>query len=131
MNHLNLFPNLTKGLKVFHFWGNVNNIHTIYNDETVERIIDWLLLSSANTLEEMTITYMNQVTRVPYKMSSFKALERVSLGSNNISTIKSGAFSFSAPVSSLGIQENGIMEIEPGAFRGIHNNFLMCIALWQ
>jgi len=65
---------------------------------------------------------MNQVTRVPHKIASFKALRKVWLHHNRISTIKSGAFSFSVPVSLLNIKDNGIKEIEPGAFQGKHKN---------
>ena len=51
MNHPNMFPTLTNGLKKFFFFGDVDNIDTMYNDETVDRIVDWLLLSSSNTLK--------------------------------------------------------------------------------
>ena len=122
MNHLNIFPTLTNGLKGFSFDGDVDNIMTSYNDDTVGRIIDWLLLSSANTLKDLGITYMNRMTRIPNKIASFKALERLWLNENNISTIKFGAFSFSVPVSLLHIGGNEMKEIEPGAFQGKHDN---------
>jgi len=124
MNNLNIFPSLTNGLEKVRFYSTVTNIHTHYNDEIVDRIINWLLLSSANTLEEMTIINMDQMTRVPHKIPSFKALKNVWLQDNRISTIKSGSFSFSVPVSLLNIQGNRIREIEPGAFQGMHNNFI-------
>ncbi len=123
MNELNIFPTLTNELKDAKFFGSKDKDEA-YNDDTVDRLMDWLLLSSANTLEEMTIVKMNQVTRAPHKISSFKALRKLWLFSHNISTIKSGAFSFSVPVSLLNIQGNRIREIEPGAFQGMHNNFI-------
>jgi len=125
MNEFYHFPALTNGLKEFIFQNDHSTKFSsklIINDETVDRIMDWLLLSSANTLEEMVIAYMNQVTRVPHKIVSFRALRKVWLYSNNISIIKSGAFSFSVPVSHLDIGDNGIHEIEPGAFQGKHDN---------
>jgi len=110
-------------LKVVIFFGHlIDDIDKSYNDETVDRIVDWLILSSANTLEQMTIEYMNQVTRVPHKISSFKALTSISMYRNDISTIKSGAFSFSVPVSLLDLAFNGLKEIESGAFQGKHDN---------
>jgi len=118
MNRLNIFPTLTNGLGIFRFFGDIHNKDKAYNDETVDRVMDWLLLSSSETLEEMKIAYMNQVTRVPLKIESFKALRRLWLYENSISTIKSGAFSFSVPVSELNIRGNGIRGIEPGAFQG-------------
>jgi len=125
MNQLNTFPTLTNGLKDFRFFGDVYKIRETQNDETVNRIMEWLLLSSANTLETMAMVEMNQVTQVPHKIASFKALRKLWLrDNNNISSIKSGAFSFTAPVSFLSITDNGITEIEPSAFRGTHNNFI-------
>jgi len=121
MNEYYHFPALTNGLKKFRF---ANDDRTKIlsnkniNDETVDRIMDWLLLSSANTLEEITTTYINQGTRVPHKIASFKVLRKLWLHDNNISSIKTGAFSFSVPVSLLNIKGNAIKEIEPGAFQG-------------
>ncbi len=124
MNELYNFPVLTNGLKDARFSNDdISKFHSnkIINDETLDRIIDWLLLSSANTLEEMSVIYMNQLTQVPIKISTFKALRKLWLYDNSISTIKSGAFSFSVPVSLLSIHRNGIREIEPGAFQGKHD----------
>jgi len=122
MNHLlNIYPTLTNGLKVFWFYGWRPDNDKTYNDETIDHIMDWLLLSSANTLEEMLIIDMNQMTRVPHKVASFKALKKLLLYDNNISTIKSGELSFSVPVSLMSIYGNGIEEIEPGAFQGKHD----------
>jgi len=120
IDKLNTFPNLINGLKQFKFFGELDKIDTIYNDATVDRIVDWLLLSSANTLEEIIIADMNQVTRVPPKIASFKALRKLRLTENKISTIKHRALSFSVPVAELSIEASGIKEIEPGAFQGKH-----------
>jgi len=120
LNELNVLPSLKNGLKTVKFRGSIYDTHKTINDTTVGRIMDWLLLSSANTLQVLEIMYMNQVTRVPDKIASFKALRTLRLHDNSISVVKSGAFSFSVPVSLLNIQGNGIKEIEPGAFRGIH-----------
>jgi len=123
LNELINFPTLINGLKDIRFLGGVdcNCTNKDINDETADRIVDWLLLSSSNTLQGMSISKMNQVTRVPHKIASFKALRSLQLFKNVISTIKSGAFSFSVPVSLLDIFGNGIKEIEPGAFQGIIN----------
>jgi len=121
MNELYILPTLTNGLMTVKFHGSEDKDEA-YNNDTVDRIMDWLLLSSANTLKEMGIAYMNQVTRVPHQISSFKALRKLWLHDNNISSIKSEAFSFSVPVSLLSIHRNGIKKIEPGAFQGKHDN---------
>jgi len=116
MNELKYFSALNNRLKDVSFVGGK------INDETVDRIMDQLLRSSANTLEQLEISWMHgavQVTRVPQNIGSFKALRKLDLSYNNISTVKSGELSFSVPVSVLCIQGNGIKEIEPGAFQGI------------
>jgi len=125
MNELHNFPVLTKGLKDVEFSNDDFSSFHLYrdiNDETIDRVMTWLLLSSANTLEEMAIFGMNQVTRVPQKIAEFKALRQLWLHDSNISIIQSGAFSFSVPVSIVSIIGNGIKEIKQGAFHGKHNN---------
>ncbi len=125
MSELHYFPVLTKGLKDVQFANEEItkfDLNRVINDETIDRIMGWLLLSSANTLEEMSIVYMNQVTRVPQKIAEFKALRQLWLHDSNISIIQSGAFSFSVPVSIVSIIGNGIKEIKQGAFHGKHNN---------
>jgi len=64
MNHLNstfsiptMFPTLRNGLKTIKLFSVIYN-----NDETVDRIVDWILLSSENTLEEIKMQYMKQMT---------------------------------------------------------------------
>ncbi len=121
MNELHSFPALTNGLKrIFFYNDEISALQPdrVLNDETVDRIIDWLLLSSSNTLDDLGIEFMNHVTRVPKKITSFIQLKKIWLTNNNISSIKSGAFSFPGPISFLSIIGNGIKEIEPGAFQG-------------
>jgi len=114
MNELHTFPSMINGLNKVLFDGE----NVTYNDETVDRILDWLLLSSSETLEEMKMAYMNQVTRVPHKIASFKSLKKLELHNNKITTIKSGDLSFSVSVTYLDLRSNGINEIEPDAFQG-------------
>ena len=120
LNELYSFPFLINGLKNFDLLGFENYPpESSLTDETVGRVVDWLLISSENTLEEIRIVNMNRVTRVPRQISSFKALRKLWLHNNNISTIKSGELYFTAPVSLLDIKQNGIKEIEAAAFQGI------------
>lgn len=117
MSELNSYPYMTNGLKEVKFIGSFYD-HQI--DESVDRLMDFLLFFSANTLEEMTMSDIVRMTEVPKKISSFKALRELTLDDDSISTIKSGAFSFSTAVSLLKIQGNIIKNIEPCAFQGIH-----------
>jgi len=124
-NELYSFPPLTNGLTRVEFMGFENSSpDRLVNDETVDRIMKWLLISSENTLEYLTIIYMKQVTKVPSHIPSFKALQKLYLYYNNISTIEPGELAFSTPVLTLSIFGNGIREIKPGAFQGkyIHNH---------
>lgn len=118
VNEIAHFPKLVNGLKKFSFYGNENFQKTILNDETADRMMNWLLLSSAKTLEELTITENKRITKVPHQISSFPSLRKLWLSNNSISIIKTGEFTFSSPVSVLNIWGNGIKEIEPGAFQG-------------
>ncbi len=123
------FPTLKNGLKIIKFENyqppyepsNFVSDDKVLNDLTVERIMDWLLLSSTNTLEDITITDMRQVTRVPHQIPQFKVLRNLWLQKNAISTIKNETFSLHVPVGILDVYGNGIRKIEPGAFHGIHN----------
>ncbi len=121
LNEFNTFPILLNGLKDFQLYGFENDItERIFTDKTVDRILDWVLLSSSDTLEELTIVNSTQLTQVPRQISSFKALKELWLHNNNISSVKTNAFHFNVPVSSLNIKENGIKEIEANAFQGIN-----------
>ena len=124
-NELNNFPPLTNGLTQVIFSGSENLTHSshsyldrLLNDTTVDRIMNWLLISSANTLDTLAMIYMRPITKVPSRIPSFKALQELYLYCNNISTIEPGALAFSAPVSTLSIFGSGIKEIRPGAFQG-------------
>jgi len=118
------FPNFTNGLRYFKF-GNYEtpsrHYLDMFDDGNLGRILDWLLISSANTLKYMLIENQgDNVTLFPTKIPSFKALEKLDINRIvTISTIKTGQLSFFVPVFELYLYGNGINEIEPGAFEGI------------
>jgi len=109
------FPTLsTGGLKTFEFMYYDGK----QNDALVSRMLDWILPSSAKTLESLTLVDI-KITKIPSQIISFTALTRLHLSSNWITTIKTGELSFSVPVSEVGLSGNQINSIEPGAFQGI------------
>jgi len=109
------FPTLsTSGLKTFKF--RFSGIHT---DASVSRMLDWILLSSAKTLETLIIDSIG-ITEIPSQIPSFTALEYLDLGNNSISTFKKGVLRFFVPISELRLWKNRIKSIEPGAFQGIY-----------
>jgi len=110
-----IFPTLsTGGLETFKFIKS-----GMHSDASVSRMLDWILLSSAKTLETLIIDSIG-ITEIPSQIPSFTALEYLDLGNNSISTIKNGALRFSVPVSRLWLAANKIKSIEPGAFQGIY-----------
>jgi len=116
------FPTLASGgLKSFAFV--VSGEHT---DASVSRMLDWILLSSAKTLEILNIDYVG-ITEVPSQIPSFNALRDLNLIGNSISAIKNGSLSFSVPVTKIFMWSNNITLIEPGAFRGIYLFFFYLI----
>lgn len=119
MNELTSLPTLTNGLKVSYFWGfPLSDPTRKWNVEVMDKILDWVLNSSADTLHSLSFCRMNLLTEVPSQIVSFKALNKVWLKYNKLSTIKIGSFSFKVPVARLDLIGNGITEIESGAFQG-------------
>ena len=114
LRELTNFPNLTNGLTFF----SLKAVSEILDDETLSKMLDWVLLSSSNTLEYLRIEESNSITQVPQHISSFKALKSLIFRYNNVSTIKTGLFNLTAPVTYLHLHANGIKFIEPGAFHG-------------
>ena len=121
LNELYSFPLIKTGLKGFSFIGITEECDCFlrYTDETVDRVLEWVFISSGNTLEELKIADMAEMTKVPHRISSFKSLTKLKMYNNNISTIKTGDLSFNAPVLLLDITKNNITQIEPGALRGM------------
>jgi len=62
---LEFFPSLTTGLKVAVFSGNEDYPDKSLHDENIDQTMVWLLQSSSQTLEELTIRQMPRLTRVP------------------------------------------------------------------
>lgn len=111
-----IFPNLVTGL---HY---VNMISSDLSDETMDRVLDWLLRTSYGTLKDLHII-KNAMTLFPAKLSSFRELEQISLTnqvdySSGMPLISKGSFvSRSSPLT-IDLRDCGIQNIEPGAFSG-------------
>lgn len=61
----------------------------------------------------------NSLTRIPERLSEMLALVHVSLADNNIHSIPGGAFKFTKTLQYLGLNDNQLDNIAPGAFQGI------------
>lgn len=99
----------------------------VWDNETVGSILEWLLISSAETLEYLSLEDNDYLTQVPTQISSFKALNYLRLVKNNIHTIKTGALTFSSPVITLRLFFNSFKVIQPGAFQGKYTAFSIMI----
>jgi len=109
-------PNLINGLKYVGLTPHEED--EIWNNETLDTILEWLLLSSANTLEYLSITESDYLTEIPSQIPSFKALNYLRITYTQIYNIKTGALIFSVPIVSLRLHHNSIRTIQPGAFQG-------------
>lgn len=120
-------PTLVNGLKFIGL--SPHQEDEVWNDETVDSILEWLLLSSANTLEQLSITENDYLTKVPSQIPSFKALNYVRLTSTKIYRIPTASFVFSVPVVALRLNHNSIKTIQPGAFRGKIMQYLLLLSI--
>ena len=88
-------------------------------DEMADRIIQWILNSSADTLKILGISYWGNLTRLPRQLYFFKNLNYLWLICQNfeIKIIEEQSLSLSAR-SYFAIHDCGVREIKPGAFQG-------------
>ena len=67
----------------------------------------------------------NRLTRVPNQFPLFPQLNFVDLGRSSIESVPTGAFNFSSTLNILYLNENGLRSIQPGAFQGIIQDFIL------
>ena len=98
-------------------------------DELTDRILLNIFYSSGKTLTILHISAAN-LTRIPRQLASFRKLNQLKIRCTapgaKLKVIEPNSLNFSAPVTFVDIQNCGIEEIKPGAFRGNtarHNNF--------
>ncbi len=115
LNHsIVTFPNLSTGGLISFVFRNYDGVQIDYY---VSQMLDWVLLSSAKTLQYLELRNIG-IKQIPSQISSFTELKHLNLDGNSISTIKTGALSFSVPALELRLSNNKISLIEPGAFQG-------------
>ena len=91
------------------------------SDESMSRMMDWLLPSSANSLEiisfQSNVDDAANLTRTPLQLASFKNLKEIYFPTNfGNMTVLSGTF-FSNQIERIGLY--GVVSVEEGAFQGI------------
>lgn len=110
-------------------------LSTGLGDLRTNNILDLFLGSiDANDLKSLNLP-RNKLSKIPAKMSMFPRLENVDLKFNNINSIPTGAFNFTATLRHLDLQHNNIEQIEPAAFQGdftsIHDRFYIKSTLFS
>lgn len=118
LEEMEIYPDLVNGLKYAAF---VPDEGSTWTDSTISNVLDWVLLSSADSLEHLTLENNELLTKIPKQIASFKALSNLNLRHCHITNIKPGALTFSVPVKTLILLDNWIKDIKPGAFQGKEN----------
>ena len=115
------FPNLTKGLEKLELQNN------FLHDEAMDRILNWTLKFSANTLESLFIQG-NGLTKIPWQISKFKKISVLAFEDQRekgIPIIFNGSkalFFHGQP--KICAKRNKIIEIQPGALQGFNYSIL-------
>ena len=109
------FPNLVKGLDFVYL------LDDGITDATMERILDWVLLSSRNSLTGLSVN-QNALTRVPPQVASFSQLNLLSFDRQRtppgLPSLSANSFNFASPVSYFSFSGSGLSTIQDGTFRG-------------
>ena len=95
------------------------------SDSQMSSILDVLLNSNGTSpLVHLSGSY-NNLKEIPSQISKFNSIQKIDLSSNQITSIPSGAFSFSSATSVyIYLQSNQITSIEPNTFsQGDNNKF--------
>ncbi len=114
------FPNLVNGLQFASFIPYEADDDEMWNDATVNNLVDWILLSSSDSLEFLTLKDNKYMTEVPHQIPFFTSLKYLNMANNRIHAVSRGALSFHKPVNFLNLNHNKIRSIQPGAFHGKH-----------
>ena len=73
MNEISGFPLLTNGLEEVLFHGSEEDPDRSFNDKTVDRIMDWIVSSSSETLEDIRLCmYVCILKFISRKFTMFK-----------------------------------------------------------
>lgn len=97
-----------------------------FNEEEINNALDTFVLSPlVDTIVTLDLSF-NKLTNVPAQIKSFSQLQYIYLTSNTISTANKESLAFITPyLKELSLLENGLSNIEPGAFQGKLLYFLM------
>ena len=98
-------------------------------DDSMNYILNWTVENSNQTLKTLNLIG-NNLTIIPSQIPSFTSLESLDIHyeqSSGIAKIPTGALNFNSPVTNLIMSDDHIEIIEPGAFQGNLNIYLVLI----
>ncbi len=115
LDQISLGPVLVRGLTDLVF------NQTKLSDEAANRILEWVLISSQDTLEKLNLDY-NDFTKIPDQIKSFKQLNsftaRGQTSTGGIDTVSQDSLSLQTGVSEIILENCNVKTIEPQAFKG-------------
>ena len=108
----------------------INLVGLHLSDQSISRILEWLLESSTNTLTALAIQGMD-MTKIPREISQFVKLDDLEIMGNSAPmTLQSGSLSFKSQIHLLWLTYSEINTIEPGVFQGIMIQLFLKSVLW-
>ena len=107
-------PPLVHGLSEIHLIG-----MGMARYEIVESIFQWLLISSSETLKILEISSWHNLTRLPSQLPLFPNLNHFKIDCSNFEIAVIKELWLPSGASKIKIEQCGVLEIEPGAVRGI------------
>lgn len=93
--------------------------HDDLDDSILSRILDWVLVSSADTLREFDIFQNKKMTTIPTPVREFKKLVYFSASHNGLPlSLSEDSLNFSGPMENIHLTSSQIDNILPGTFKG-------------
>jgi len=93
--------------------------HDDLDDSILSRILDWVLVSSADTLREFDIFQNKKMTTIPPQVREFKKLVYFSASHNGLPlSLSEDSLKFSGPMENIHLTSSQIDNIIPGTFKG-------------
>jgi len=106
----------------FYYYAAARPNSVVLNDEGMSLLMDWLLPSSANTLENLRIFFFStNITKTPLQWASFKNLKLLTFFQNYDNTnmaISAGSIVSKNPIERIDFSRSQVASVEEGAFQG-------------
>ncbi len=85
---------------------------------SLDLILDWVLQSSENSLEELHIEGIKFLSKIPRQVAFFSRLKVLKVLSDQLMSLPAGSLRFSSPIREIYLYQSRIDFIESAAFQG-------------